>query len=127
MISEMAGLAKHQARMQMEDSLRMGHATSNDVQAFYRKGQLSQQAAMDIVANGKEKSLEARFERLGMKDALSAYGHHVQRASRLATGADEETCSVPERYVQHPFVFGNTNGPDDSQALDVRSATAISI
>jgi hypothetical protein len=70
---DQAGLAKHQARIQMENSLRMGHASPNDVQALYRKGQLSEQDAKSIVANAKKTALQVRFERLPIKDALQVY------------------------------------------------------
>jgi hypothetical protein len=40
---------------------------------LYRKGQLSEQDAKNIVNNSKKTALQARFERLPMKDALAVY------------------------------------------------------
>jgi hypothetical protein len=66
-------ITKHPARIQMEDDLRMGHAKPNDVMGLFRKGQLLEQDAKNIIGNGKRISLQARFERLPMKDALQVY------------------------------------------------------
>jgi len=102
---DQAGLAKHQARMQMEGSLRMGHATPDDVQALYRKGQLSEQDAKDIIANGKKTSLQARFERLPMKDALSVYnaGTPKEKAELVPALMKKRAAFLKDMYKTHSY------------------------
>jgi hypothetical protein len=100
-----AELAKHQARIQMEDSLRRGHATPNDIQALYRKGQLSEQDANDIVANAKKTSLQVRFERLPMKNALQVYdvATSKEKAELAPSLMKKRATFLKEMYKTHSY------------------------
>jgi len=97
------------------------------VQALYRKGQLSEQDAKDIVANGKKTSLQARFERLGMKDALSIYdpGTSKEKAGLAPSLMKKRTAFLRDMYKTHSYQKIQTKR-DDSPFAHVRSATAIS-
>jgi hypothetical protein len=98
-------LAKHQARIQMEDSLRMGHASPDDVKALYRQGKLSEQDANSIVANGKKTALQARFERLPMKDALQVYdvATSKEKAELAPSLMKKRAAFLKDMYKTHSY------------------------
>jgi hypothetical protein len=83
----------------------MGHASPNDVQALYRKGQLSELDAKNIVANSKKTALQARFERLGMKDALQVYDVATSREKAELTPAlmKKRAAFLKDMYKTHSY------------------------
>jgi hypothetical protein len=108
-------------RIQMEDSLRMGHATPDDVMGLYRKGQLSEQDENNIVNNAKKTSLHARFERLPMKGALQVYDVVTtkEKAEFAPSLMKKRATFLKEMYKTHSY-NEITTGPMIPRLLSFR-------